>query len=486
MSLQKKTGLWWNKTRSVWQQETIPKLVKAWEEITGNTTRVFSKTIDPDLSRSESERLEKQMAECLYHKGGEVSARRKTIELGKYYFLLSDKGKERFLTLLAEKFDINSEAVLEKLKQFPQEKNTLQQSATLAELIDLLEAPRVKILRQFNSLPEGIKFIVDLREDLLRFKKQTPSLNMLEADLRRLLASWFDIGLLDMQEITWNSPAALLEKLIRYEAVHAIASWGDLKNRLDSDRRCFAFFHHKMPGEPLIFVEVALVEGMPSSIQVLLDENAPAIDIHRADTAVFYSISNAQAGLAGISFGNFLIKRVVDKLSAELNNLKYFVTLSPIPGFRKWLDPILKSGDETLFSAAEAKQLIELAKQHELQVMNSAKALYHLLELPEWSKKSDENESLKKILMRLCAHYLLEQKKDHRALDPVAHFHLSNGARMERLNWMADISKKGIKQSAGMMVNYLYHLPKIEDHHEAYSSGKAIAASNEIKLCLKK
>ena len=201
------------------------------------------------------------------------------------------------------------------------------------ELRTALNAPRIKLLTQFNALPEGVKFLVDMRAELLRFGREDRGLVGLEADLKGLLAAWFDIGFLELKRITWDSPAALLEKLSVYEAVHQVRSWTDLKNRLDSDRRCFAFFHPRMPSEPLIFVEVAMVSGMAADVQALLDVKAPVIDPRSADTAIFYSISNAQRGLAGISFGGFLIKRVVDQLSAEFPKLKTFATLSPIPGF---------------------------------------------------------------------------------------------------------------------------------------------------------
>ena len=220
-----------------------------------------------------------------------------------------------------------------------------------------LEPPRLKLLTQFTSIPDGRKFLVDLRGFLLKARGTDKLLTALDADLRGLLGAWFDIGFLELQRIDWNSPAALLEKLVDYEAVHAIRSWRDLKNRLESDRRCYAFFHPRMPGEPLIFVEVALVKGLAGSVQDLLDEKAPVLDPAKADTAIFYSISNCQAGLTGISFGNFLIKRVVEELSAEFRNLKTFATLSPIPGFRRWLDAIGAKDDPDLLSDEESASL---------------------------------------------------------------------------------------------------------------------------------
>ena len=252
-----------------------------------------------------------------------------------------------------------------------------------------------------------------------------------------------------------------------------------MRNRLDSDRRCFAFFHPKMPDEPLIFVEVALVEGLADNIQVLLDESLPEVRSKDADTAIFYSISNAQAGLAGISFGNFLIKRVVGSLSDEFKKIKTFATLSPIPGFGKWLTQQLEAEDESLFTATEAKILCRLGKES-----NANKALSSIL-AGKWQENVTTCNALKPVITRLCSYYLLKEKRKDKALDPVANFHLTNGARLEQINWMADSSTKGLKQSLGLMVNYLYNRAKIDDNHEIYVAGKAVPASKTVKSLLK-
>ena len=312
-------------------------------------------------------------------------------------------------------------------------------------------------------------------------QKKDGALGALEPDLKGLLASWFDVGFLELRRITWNAPATLLEKLIAYEAVHAIRSWEDLKDRLDSDRRCFAYFHPRMPDEPLIFVEVALVSGMADNIQTLLDESAPVQDPRAADTAIFYSISSAQQGLAGISFGNFLIKRVVDMLAAEFKGLKTFATLSPAPGFRVWLDALLASGRADLLTPAEQKALSGLAGEGE-----GPDNLKVVLGTPGWHEDEAYAEAVRGILMRLCARYLAQEKRsDGRAPDPVADFHLSNGARIERLNWLADSSPKGIEQSTGIMVNYLYKLNAIAANHEAHSDAGKVALSPPVKALLK-
>jgi malonyl-CoA decarboxylase len=284
---------------------------------------------------------------------------------------------------------------------------------------------------------------------------------------------------LDLKEITWQSPAALLEKLIEYEAVHEIQSWTDLKNRLDSDRHCFAFFHNKIPDEPLIFVEVALVNDISGNIQKVLDEEAKTIKPEDADTAIFYSISNAQRGLAGIYLGDFLIKRVVDELKKKWKGLKHFATLSPVPHFRKWLDPFLLKGDDSMLLPREIRDIQTVSVSPE-----ASRGLLELLN-SDWSQNELVESTLKPILMRLCAHYLLNVKKGDRAFDPVANFHLANGAHIERLNWLGDLSEKGNKQSAAIMVNYYYKLSEIEKNHEQYIIEGKINASREVKRWLK-
>ena len=287
-----------------------------------------------------------------------------------------------------------------------------------------------------------------------------------------------------MRRITWDAPAILLEKLIAYEAVHEIRGWADLKDRLDSDRRCFAYFHPSMPEEPLIFVEVALVRGMTDSVQALLDEDAPVGDAHDADTAIFYSISNAQAGLSGISFGGFLIKRVADHLAAEFKGLRTFATLSPIPGFMRWLAEQLDLAGE---GGADPLLPVEWRTLSELPAPVTDPASFKaLLALAQWPEDETLSKALKGLLMRLCARYLVDARRpDGRALDRVAHFHLFNGARMERLNWMADTSEAGLRRSAGMMLNYQYRLEDIGENHEAYSTQGKIATSSAIRSIYK-
>jgi len=453
------------------------RIVNLWRDITDSVTG----TVDAALSADgDLERLREQMAACLEGRGGEVSARARAASLGRTYLGLDEVGRDRFLRLLATEFDVDR-AVVDRAIEAVRAATDDTRARAEADLRDVLEPPRTKLLMQFNALPEGVKFLVDLRASLLPLVRKDPELGALERDLQRLLASWFDIGFLELRRITWNAPALLLEKLMAYEAVHHIRSWDDLKNRLDSDRRCFAFFHPRMPDEPLIFVEVALVHGLAGNVTELLDESAPLTDpTEEADTAIFYSISNAQKGLAGISFGGFLIKRVVDLLAAERPGLKTFSTLSPIPGFRRWLDRRMGEAASPL-TPSESAQLFEATG-----IDDDAAALRHALASKTWYEDARLAAALQRPLERLCAHYLVNEKRSPgRALDPVAHFHLTNGARVERLNWRADISENGMVQSAGIMVNYLYELDWIESNHEAYSGDGTVTTSAAVNRLLK-
>ena len=301
-------------------------------------------------------------------------------------------------------------------------------------------SPRRRLLQRFSAFPEGIRFLVDLRADMLPHLKADKRLQALDVEMEYMFSTWFDVGFLDLRRISWDSPASLIEKLIKYEAVHDIKSWSDVKNRLDSDRRCYGFFHPRLPDDPLIFVEVALTHDVAGCITPLLDESADAEDLRRATTAVFYSISNTQGGLRGVSFGDSLIKHVVDTLKGEFPKLKTFVTLSPIPGLRAWL----------------GKSMPELAGQ-----LQDADVL-----------GLSEKSPLKLALLQQAAQYLGREVVDGKPLDAVAKFHLGNGARVERLNWVGDPSSKGLKQSYGLMVNYLYDLKRLDKHRAMLAQGK--------------
>lgn len=448
-----------------------------WEKIKRAARITFTGKIDPFLTGEDKRQIKKVIRKCVQAKGGEISSRARAVELGQTYLNLNENGRKRFMKILSWEYDIDHKKLDETIDKYKRADNPEKRIIAEMELSDALIPPRVKLLKQFISLPNGFKFLVDFRGDLLSMKDDL-HLVKLDADLKNILSSWFDVGLLDLQEITWESSASLLEKLMKYEAVHEIRSWTDLKNRLDSDRRCFAFFHNKMPNEPLIFVEVALVNEISGNIRKLLDEDAVTIKPEEADTAVFYSITNAQKGLEGIHLGNFLIKRVVNELSKKLKGLKHFVTLSPIPLFRTWLDSLLLMEGESVLKSSELMSLKSIIKKR-----NIPKGLLRLLD-SNWHLDPDISKVLKPVLMRLCADYLVNARKGTRALDPVANFHLRNGARIERLNWLADTSAKGMEQSAGMMVNYYYKLSDIEKNHENYISESRINISKDTRKWL--
>jgi malonyl-CoA decarboxylase len=334
--------------------------------------------------------------------------------------------------------------------------------ANLAALVRISEPPRRELLRRLNMAPGGTAALVRMRERVLELMKTQSELKALDEDLRHLFASWFNRGFLELKRIDWHTPAVVLEKLITYEAVHEIDGWEDLRRRLAADRRCFGFFHPALPDEPLIFVQVALVKGMSDRVQPLLVRNAEIGDPKQADTAVFYSISNCQTGLKSISFGNFLIKQVAAELQAEFPNLKTFVTLSPVPGFRAWLDETAKSEPEV----AEIKARLDAVS------------------LADWQNEA-AIAPLKDPITQLGAWYLLRAKARILPLDPVARFHLGNGARLERINWRGDISAKGIRQAGSLMVNYLYRLDQVERNHEAFVNDKKVVASRGVEQLAK-
>jgi malonyl-CoA decarboxylase len=365
---------------------------------------------------------------------------------------------------------------------------------TAARLAQAADPPRQELLRRMNMSPGGTAALVAMREELASQFRNAPELRELDADLKHLFASWFNRGFLELRRIDWQSPAAVLEKLIAYEAVHEIQGWADLRRRLAPDRRCFGFFHPALPGEPLIFVEVALVEGLAAAVQPLLardgdeDKNAARVRAVRADTAIFYSISNCQEGLRGVSFGNFLIKQVVEELKAELPHLTRFATLSPVPGFRRWLKRRLDSaGTEAaaastaMFGEHEAKQLITRAG---VTVSNAIEAFRVLADNGESWRDAAHVGVLQRPLLRLCAEYLTRPNKGIVATDAVARFHLSNGARLERVNWLGNVASRGIQESYGIMVNYLYDPKAIEANHEAFAQNGTVVRSPEVDALL--
>lgn len=422
------------------------------------------------------ERIRGQLQECAEGRGGEVSTRQRAARLAETYLRLDDAGRHAFLRIIAHEFGPDPQQISAAHEAYQATVGTPEQWDAEARLRAAMRSRRLRILTQFNAIPQGVKFLVDLRADMLRFVGQDPLLKPLDRELEARLSAWFDVGFLELQRITWLSPAALLEKLVRYEAVHEIRSWDDLKNRLDSDRRCYAFFHPRMPLEPLIFVQVALLEDIADNVQRLLDIEAPLADTERATTAIFYSISATQPGLRGVSFGNFLLKRVIDDLKRDFPRLRTFATLSPIPGLTRWAQRHPEALDEALLPADRSR-----LQAHGIDSIEHPTLAAMLEGRPEWRADEGLLQALREPLLRLAARYLLEGRRGDKPVDPVARFHLGNGARVERLNWLADSSDKGLQQSWGIMVNYLYDPDRIEANLEQFASEGLIAASSAVR-----
>lgn len=363
-----------------------------------------------------------------------------------------EEQQKAFFDTLLKDFAPPHDALAEACQRYLDEPS----SANTTKLFEACEPPRQELFRRLNQAPGGTAELIAMRRRLLGELKGKPELAAVDHDLQHLLASWFNRGFLVLRRIDWSTPASILEKIIKYEAVHAIKDWDDLRSRLQpADRRCFAFFHPALAEEPLIFVEVALTRAMPGAIADILQPGAEAQPLEEPDTAVFYSISNCQDGLRGISFGNFLIKQVVEELAREIPSLRQFVTLSPVPGLRRWLDGL---GDDPRLGAA-ASELLKALKPDATPPPRTEQAL-----------------------LALAAEYFLHAKNGAGLpLDPVARFHLGNGARLERLNWRGDLSASGLRQAAGLMVNYRYELRQIEKNHEAYANQGAVAASPEVR-----
>ncbi len=353
------------------------------------------------------------------------------------------------------------------------------QAGSASGLSQALSNARIRFFKRFaaqhgqrGNSACGLHFLIHLRADMLRWHKRIDGLRELDEDLEALFSNWFDVGLLELQPITWDSPASLLEKLIRYEAVHEISSWNDMRNRLDSDRRCYAFFHPRIPREPLIFVEVAFVPEMAANVQALLDEAAPLEDLRRVKWAIFYSISNTQAGLRGVSFGNFLLKRVIEELQREFPKLKQFATLSPIPGFADWLR---KQDGESIARILGDKRLSRWRERHG-EAPADGGAWFNAL------PADAPDPVIRDTALTLAAHYLVREGARGMPADPVARFHLGNGACVERVNWGADLSRKGRAQACGMMVNYLYVPDALDENLARLGDGNPRVSRAVAKL----
>jgi malonyl-CoA decarboxylase len=419
------------------------------------TPRTQSKNGSTNATTSPLDRA-KRLASTLLSEPGETSGALLARELHGVLGALDAGDRHGFQRYLATAFQPDPAALRIAAERYLADA-TAEAAAALAQAAD---PPRQELLRRMNMAPGGTGTLIAMRSEITAHLRHEPELKLLDADLKHLFVSWFNRGFLELRRIDWQSPAAVLEKLIAYEAVHAIKGWDDLRRRLAPDRRCFAFFHPALPGEPLIFVEVALVEGLATSMPPLLsqdvEEETARAQASGADTAIFYSISNCQDGLRGVSFGNFLIKQVVEELQAELPQLKRFSTLSPVPGFRPWLTQQL---------AAES---------------NPDAALLAKLARDGWWHDPEQSEPLRAALMRLCATYLTRRPSPGNRIDPVARFHLGNGARLERINWLGNTELRAIQESFGIMVNYLYDHDSIENNHEAFVRGGTIVRSRDV------
>ena len=415
---------------------------------------------------AESAPVRQVLADCrrLLSVRGEANGPLLAMEIARRIDRLNDEQRARFFDHLASDFSPEPLAVLDAARAYAEAPG----ATNLIRLTRLAEPPRQELFRRLNGAPGGTAAIVRLRRALLDKLPRQPHWRALESDLLHLLSSWFNPGFLEMRKVDWNSPAQLLEQIIHHEAVHQIDGWDDLRRRLQPDRRCFAFFHPQLLGEPLIFVEVALLPEMADAIAPLIDKRSAPLEPEQFKVAVFYSISNCQAGLRGVSLGNFLIKRVAEHLKRELPQLKTFCTLSPIPGLLAWLQSV----EPAALGDAVAPSLALLREK----CGGDIGVLAHPNRGP--ALDGDAHHAL----WRLAAHYLVHVSPLPHG-DPVARFHLDNGARLERLNASANLSAKGFKQSAGLMVNYLYDLARIEQHHDRFAQGK-VAHSRAVSALL--
>jgi malonyl-CoA decarboxylase len=401
----------------------------------------------------------------------EVEGGRRAKGIAGWYVQATPEQRRDCWLLMSEQFAPDPAKLDAVREQYEAAQGTPDEGQAEIRLRKALVSPRTRLLQRFAVFPEGMRFLIDLRAELLPQLRTDKRLLALDAELENLFSTWFDVAFLELRRISWDSPASLIEKLIKYEAVHDIRGWSDVKNRLDSDRRCYGFFHPRLEAEPLIFVEVALGTEIADAIPPLLDEAAAPADLDKATTAIFYSISNTQAGLRGVSFGDSLIKRVVETLKGEFPKLKTFATLSPIPGLRPWL--VKHAG--AMLDKLDPKPRAELARA--LGAEATAHAFLSALEQP---LALDPRSPVRAVLLRFAAHYLAREIQQGKLADPVARFHLGNGARIERLNWAGDPSAKGLKQSYGLMVNYLYDLKRLDRHRSLLAQGR-VPVSGDIE-----
>jgi malonyl-CoA decarboxylase len=408
--------------------------------------------------------VQQAIAVChaLLSERGEVSGVRLASDALRAYQSLDGPARRAFFDRLVGEFSPNPEEVGRAGNAYCSDPS----AENLSRLQRTVEPPRQELFRRLNVAPGGTGALIQMRSQLLRELGGNPQWSPIELDLAHLLGSWFNRGFLVLERIDWRTSALILEKLVEYEAVHQIQGWRDLRRRLEADRRCYAFFHPALPNEPIIFIEVALTRGMREKVQPLLDPNSPVVDPASADCAMFYSITNCQEGLRGISFGSLLIKKVAEDLGREFPRLRKFATVSPVPGFRKWLAEVAATGADDPRCATVTSVLARM-------------------EAPNWPEVNALSVRLQREIRMLCAYYLVYAKQGNEPLDPVARFHLKNGARLERLNWLGDTSPAGIQRSAGLMVNYVYNLRDVERNHESYKRDYKVAALQHIEWLAK-
>ncbi|MDQ2869572.1 MAG: malonyl-CoA decarboxylase [Acidobacteriota bacterium] len=403
------------------------------------------------------------LADALLSGRGEASGIALAHQLLTTYSGLDLEEKQWFLDVLAERFGVEPARVDRAIEEYRRDPGP----RTAAGLHRAAEPRRQELIRRLNAAPGGTLALIRMREDVLQEATELEAMRAVDADFVHLFSSWFNSGFLVLERIDWSTPARILQKIIQYEAVHAITSWEDLQRRLDpSDRRCFAFFHPRLSGEPLIFVEVALTSAIPEAIAPLLSDSRAPADVERATTAVFYSISNCQPGLRGVSLGNFLIKQVIDELRRELPALRTFVTLSPVPGFAAWLRRERNSPDSARLNPTD-------------------RALLDTVDEAGWPQRSSARSALKPVLLAALADYLVHARNSAgKPIDPVARLHLNNGARLERIDWLADLSPKGLAQGLGFMVNYLYDPARIVENHERFAGKGEVVMSPSVRKLL--
>jgi malonyl-CoA decarboxylase len=405
-----------------------------------------------------------ELCEDLLSGRGEASGVALAREILGRYTTLTIGPRIAFFEALAQRFGTDTARMEKSIAAW----RTMPSDATAADVHAASEPRRQELFRRLNLAPGGTEALVRMREQLMDSLDYREDLRAVDDDFVHLFSSWFNRGFLVLRRIDWSTPAIILEKIIRYEAVHEIHDWEDLRRRIDpSDRRCYAFFHPALVDEPVIFVEVALTRDIPSAIAPILGKDREVVEIDRARTATFYSISNCQRGLAGVSFGNFLIKQVVEEVSRERPKLSTFVTLSPVTNFVDWLQR-------------------ERTEANSAALTEGDKASLALLDEPGWWRNEESAEQVQESVMRAAAWYYLRARNDRAMpVDAVARFHLGNGARLERINWLADTSDRAMAHAHGLMVNYLYDPNEIEKNHEAYAEGRTVVASGSVQRLLR-